>query len=245
MSNGYASADQLEKHGSPAQRPSSHQRNHTVGGHIDDRSQPALPVVHRTFASPSPLGLLSFATSIFLIAAYGLHARDVQTPNVLIGVLIFFGGVAQFVAGVMEFITGNTFGATVFPSYAAFNFSYAMIYLPGTGIMASYTDKTTGAISSEFNEALAIYVLAWFILSVLFTVAAVRSSWILFTDFLALDICLILLAAGYMTGNSSVMTAAYSFAMIVAFLTYWAGCAGLWNGVTPINLPTFDMYKEE
>lgn len=34
----------------------------TAGGHPDDRSQPALPTVHRTFANPSPLGLLSFAT---------------------------------------------------------------------------------------------------------------------------------------------------------------------------------------
>lgn len=38
------------------------ERLHTAGGHVDDRSQPALPVYHRTFASPSPLGLISFAT---------------------------------------------------------------------------------------------------------------------------------------------------------------------------------------
>jgi len=34
----------------------------TAGGHVEDRAQPALPVVHRRFANPSPLGLLSFAT---------------------------------------------------------------------------------------------------------------------------------------------------------------------------------------
>lgn len=34
----------------------------TANGHIEDRSQPALPVVHRRLANPSPLGLLSFAT---------------------------------------------------------------------------------------------------------------------------------------------------------------------------------------
>lgn len=38
------------------------ERLHTAGGHINDRSQPALPVYHRSFASPSPLGLISFAT---------------------------------------------------------------------------------------------------------------------------------------------------------------------------------------
>jgi hypothetical protein len=38
------------------------ERLQTAGGHEDDRSQPSLPVVHRRFANPAPLGLLSFAT---------------------------------------------------------------------------------------------------------------------------------------------------------------------------------------
>lgn len=38
------------------------ERMRTAGGHIDERGQPSLPVVHRRFANPSPLGLLSFAT---------------------------------------------------------------------------------------------------------------------------------------------------------------------------------------
>lgn len=119
------------------------ERLRTVGGHVDDRTQPSLPVVHRRFANPAPLGLLSFATGIFLISIYGVKVRGVATPNVLIGVLMFFGSVCQFISGIMEFMSGNTFGATVFPSYGAFNLFYAMIYLPGTGILAAYTDPTT------------------------------------------------------------------------------------------------------
>jgi succinate-acetate transporter protein len=140
-----------------------------------------------------------------------------------------------------------------------------MIYLPGSGIMAAYTDSTTGAISPELNQALAMYVWAWFILTVIFTIAAMRSSWILFLDLFFLDIMLILLAAGFMVNSQTVLTAAYSFGFIVSFLsckivpfrlcqqthaheipTDWAGCAGLWaDGITPIDLPTFAMYKED
>lgn len=158
------------------------------------------------------------------------------------------------------------FGATVFPSYGAFNLSYAMIYLPGSGIMAAYTDSATGAISPELNQALAMYVWAWFILTVIFTIAAMRSSWILFLDLFFLDIMLILLAAGFMVNSQTVLTASYSFGFIVAFLSCkitlslyskntnqtdgiaidWAGCAGLWaDGITPIDLPTFAMYKQD
>ncbi|TEY53493.1 hypothetical protein BOTCAL_0246g00080 [Botryotinia calthae] len=136
------------------------ERLQTDGGHADDRTQPSLPIVHRRFANPSPLGLLSFAIGllfifvlvytkltnlgIFLISIFGVNVRGVATPNVLIGVLVFFGGVCQFIAGIMEFSSSNTFGATVVPIYSAFNLSYAMIYLPGSGIMAAYTDPEIG-----------------------------------------------------------------------------------------------------
>ncbi|CEI70853.1 unnamed protein product [Fusarium venenatum] len=143
----------------------------TAGGHIEDRGQPALPVVHRRFANPSPLGLLSFATGIVL----------------------------------------NPFGT----------------------------------LSPDFQQAIAIYIWAWFILTVIYTIAAVRSSWVLFLDLLALDICLILLAAGNMVNSMSVLNAGYAFGYLVAVMSYWAGCAGLFaGGVTPFEIPTFPMYKE-
>ncbi|KAL2860165.1 GPR1/FUN34/yaaH family-domain-containing protein [Aspergillus pseudodeflectus] len=213
----------------------------TAGGHVNDRSQLPLPVVHRSFANPTPLGLISFAADIFLISVYGLHACGIQSPNAMIGMLIFFGGVCQFLAGIMEFITGNTFGATVFPSYAAFNLSYALIYIPGSGILSAYTDATTGALRPEFNQALAIYLWVWFIITVLYTVAAMRSTWVLFLDLLALSVCLLLLACGFMTGVEGLLTAGYAVGVVVCFLSFWAGCTGLYTGITPIKLPAFEM----
>ncbi|KAJ4412370.1 hypothetical protein N0V91_000842, partial [Didymella pomorum] len=209
------------------------ERLRTDGGHVASTEQPSLPVVHRRLANPAPLGLLSFATGIFLISILGVNARGVTTPNVLVGVLMFFGGVCQFISGIMEFVAGNTFGATVFPSYAAFNFSYAMIYIPGTGIIAcessllnrswsaidsaaAYTDSS-GQLRSEFGQALAMYCWAWFILTVIFTVAAIRSSWVLFLTLFFLDVELLLLAAGYMANSSATLVTANSVGFIVGF----------------------------
>ncbi|KAK5048569.1 hypothetical protein LTR84_005660 [Exophiala bonariae] len=246
MSDQFDRADRLEKHAASNSENNGQahlERLRTKGGHDDDRTQPSLPVVHRSFANPAPLGLLSFATGIFLISMYGVQARGIATPNVLVGVLMFFGGVCQFISGIMEFVAGNTFGATVFPSYAAFNLSYAMIYIPGTGILSSYTDES-GQLNAQFPQALAMYVWAWFILTAIFTVAAMRSSWVLFLDLFFLDIELLLLACGYMTGMESLLKAGNSIGFIVAFLSYWAGCAGLWaGGLTPLDIPTFAMYK--
>ncbi|KIL85025.1 hypothetical protein FAVG1_11897 [Fusarium avenaceum] len=214
----------------------------TAGGHVEDRRQPALPVVHRRFANPSPLGLLSFATGTVPYHPNGL--LYVPTPNVMIAVLIFFGGICQYIVGIMEFITGNTFGTAVFMSYGAFNISYSMIYLPGSGIIAAYVDDS-GVLSPDFQQAIAMYLWAWFILTVIYTVAAVRSSWVLFLDLLALDVCLILLAVGNMVNSTSVLDSGYAFGYLVAIMSYWAGCAGLFaGGVTPFEVPTFPMYKE-
>ena len=132
---------------------------------------------------------------------------------------MFFGGVCQYLSGIMEFIAGNTFGATVFPSYGAFNFSYAMIYIPGSGILASYTDSSTGQLNDQFPQALAIYILAWFMLTVIYTIAAMRSSWILFLDLFFLDIDLLLLACGYMLNNPTLLKAGNSVGFVVAFLS--------------------------
>ncbi|KAM0326990.1 hypothetical protein ACHAQA_006111 [Verticillium albo-atrum] len=74
----------------------------------------------------------------------------------MISVLIFFGGIGQYIVGIMEFINGNTFGATVFTSYGAFNVSYAMIFLPGSGIIAAYTNSA-GELSPDFSQSLALY----------------------------------------------------------------------------------------
>lgn len=111
------------------------------------------------------------------------------------------------------------FGATVFSSYGAFNLSYAMIYLPGTGILASYTDPTTGVVDGSFNQAISIYLWAWFIVTVLFTIAATRSSWVLFLDLVFLDVCLLLLACGFMVNIPGLLTAGYSFGVVVSFLS--------------------------
>lgn len=72
-----------------------------------------------------------------------------------------------------------------------------------------------------------------------------RSSWVLFLDLVFLDLVLLLLACGYMLNNESLEKAGSALGFVVAFLSYWAGTAGLWaNGITPINLPVFAMYTE-
>ena len=57
-------------------------------------------------------GLFAFASTTLVLSLYNVEARHVTVPNVVVGMALFYGGLAQLLAGMWEFVTGNTFGAT-------------------------------------------------------------------------------------------------------------------------------------
>ena len=57
-------------------------------------------------------GLFSFASTTFILSLINVQARGVATPNVVVGMAIFTGGLVQLLAGMWEFPRGNVFGAT-------------------------------------------------------------------------------------------------------------------------------------
>ncbi len=203
---------------------------------ISPRDQPALPYVPRNFANPAPLGLTAFATSMFMLSLMNLHPRGVLEPNIIISTMIFFGGLCQYISGIMEFVAGNTvscfpecvpalcahsddqFGATVFSSFAGFNVAYALIFIPGTGILSAYVDAATGEPTAELPQAIAMFVWAWFIVCVIFTVAATRSSWVLLILLVFVDLNLLFIATSYMCGVPALLKAASAVGFIASFL---------------------------
>lgn len=94
-------------------------------------------------------------------------------------------------------------------------FSFILPLYTNTTTLA-YTDAN-GQLSADFNNALGMYCWAWFILTVIFTVAAMRSSWVLWFTLFFLDIELVLLACGYMLNSPSTLIAANSVGFVVAF----------------------------
>jgi succinate-acetate transporter protein len=83
---------------------------------------------------------------------------------------------------------------------------------------AAYSDANGNLLPSFYN-ALGIYCWAWFILTVIYTVGAMRGSWPLFLALFLLDIVLILMAVGFMVQSNSVLTAGYSIGFIVTFFS--------------------------
>ncbi|KAF8801577.1 hypothetical protein BYT27DRAFT_7226766 [Phlegmacium glaucopus] len=161
-------------------------------------------------ANPGPAGLFSFAATTFLLSLYNVNTRGIHTPNVVVGMAMFTGGLLQFIAGMWEFPRGNVFGATAFASYGCFWMSYAAILIPGTGIVAAYTDP------QELANAIGLYLVVWLMLTLMLLPCVIHKS-ISFTILLVLlAVAFILLAvAEFMGGIVGIMTAlvAYYIAM--------------------------------
>ncbi len=73
-----------------------------------------------SIANPGPLGLCGFALTTFVLSSANAGLFTATDTKIVIGLALFYGGLAQLLAGMWEFKTGNTFGATAFTSYGAF-----------------------------------------------------------------------------------------------------------------------------
>ena len=87
-------------------------------------------------ANPAPLGLTGFGLTTILL---NIHNAGFYELNVMImGMGVFVGGIAQLLAGIMEYKRGNTFGALAFVAYASFWLSLVFIWaMPSAGLPAA------------------------------------------------------------------------------------------------------------
>src|SRR6266851_9301640 len=118
---------------------------------------PPVPAI----ANPAALGLGGFALTTFVLSTH--NAFPNQAPDLTwVGLAFFYGGLAQFAAGMWEFKTGNTFGATAFSTYGAFWMSLAFFL-----ILALWGKVPGGDVSKDvgwFLLAFLIfktYMIAW------------------------------------------------------------------------------------
>jgi len=205
---------------------------------------PTGPSPHlRQIANPAPLGLFSFASTTLILSLINVNARGVQTANIVVAMALGTGGLAQLLAGMWEFVCGNTFGATVFSSYGAFWISYGIIFLPGSGILAAYADP---AVAAETHNAVAMFDMVWFILTTIFLLAALRSSIVTVGLLFFLSLTFMFLMIGEYLINEKCTKAGGWLGIITAFIAYYSAAAGM---LTPqasyFVLPIGDLPKRQ
>jgi succinate-acetate transporter protein len=76
--------------------------------------------------------VFGFSTTTLLLSLFNIQVAGIEVPNAVLGYAISYGGLAQFLAGLWEFASGNTFGATVFCSFGMFWWGYSVILVSCT-----------------------------------------------------------------------------------------------------------------
>jgi succinate-acetate transporter protein len=139
-------------------------------------------------ANPAPLGLLGFGITTVL-AQFVHNVRLGSVDSMVLGMALAYGGLAQVIAGIMEYKRGDTFGTVAFTSYGLFWWSYAFInMLPNNTFTASFY----GLASSE---SLAAYFFMWGLFTLSMFFGALKKNRALQFVFMSLAILFFLLAA--------------------------------------------------
>jgi len=114
-------------------------------------------------ADPAPLGLAAFALTTFILSGHNaLFIPDITW----LGLAFFYGGLAQLLAGMWEFRTGNTFGAVAFTSYGAFWLSY----------FALVQWFVKDIPKADAGHAVGLFLIAWGIFTTYMFVASLRTT---------------------------------------------------------------------
>lgn len=186
-----------------------------------EKSQPGFSNYNRRIANPAPLGLLSFATTTWIISLFLVQTRHVYVTNLSLAMALAVGGLTQFLAGMWEFVTGNTFAATMFSMLGGFYLAVGAIYWPSSGIAEAY------AGTGEGNDALGVFFTAFFIFSVIMTVGSIRTSVAITTLWASIFMTFLLVMIGTFREQEKVLKASGGFGILTSAVAYYCGAAGL------------------
>jgi succinate-acetate transporter protein len=190
---------------------------------------PAVPV-----ADPGPLGLAGFALTTFVLCVFNAGLVDVRLEPVVLPIALFYGGIAQLLAGMWEFRKNNTFGAVAFTSYGAFWLSfaaYAKFIAPGLPAGQAYV-------------ATGLFLLAWTIFTAYMTIAALRTNGVIATVFVVLLATFALLTVGELVQNTTIFRIGGWAGILTALLAWYGSAAVVVNSTwgRPV-LPVFPIKK--
>lgn len=167
-------------------------------------------------ADPGPLGLAGFAMTTFCLSSANANLWHGAGVEAALALAFFYGGIAQLLAGMWEFIRKNTFGALAFSSFGAFWLSFYALEkfnIPGGGA-----------------DTVGIFLLGWTIFTLYMTIAAFKTNAAILTIFILLLITFIFLTIGAWGAGHTSMTHIGGWTGLATALAAWyTSMAGVVN----------------
>jgi len=179
-------------------------------------------------ADPAPLGLAAFALTTFLLSG---HNASFIPDAIWVGPALFYGGLAQLLAGMWEFRNRNVFGATAFSTYGGF-----WLGLGSVVVLADVSKTFAGGLAgSNLTNALAWFLIAFAIFNTYMLLHSMRVSVAVFLVFLTLEITEIVLAIGFFNishgGTEWWLHAGGWCGIVTAAVAWYTSSAGVVNGM--------------
>ena len=144
------------------------------------------------YANPAPLGLMGFGMTTVLLNIHNAGFFPISAMILAMG--LCYGGIAQVIAGILEFKKGNTFGLTAFTSYGFFWISLvALLLFPQLG--------NEGVTQATPHAFMAWYLVMWGMFTAFMFVGTLRGNRVLQFIFGSLTVLFFLLAIRDFTGN--------------------------------------------
>ena len=181
---------------------------------------PTTPVqVKDGIANPAPLGLCAFGMTTVLLNLH--NAGFFELNSMILAMGIFYGGLAQIIAGIIESKKNNTFGLTAFISYGFFWLSLVgLIVIPKFGWAPAASDS-----------AMCAYLSIWGVFTLFLFFGTLKLNRALQVVFGTLVILFFLLAAEHATGNENIGKFAGYEGIFCGAAAIYAGMANVLNEV--------------
>ncbi len=179
----------------------------------------AQPTAGWKIADPGPLGLAAFALTTFVLSMYNAGIMDAKGEPIVFGLAFAYGGLAQLLAGMWEFRTGNTFGAVAFTSYGAFWISF-------WAFEQFYAKSVPESVA---GGAVGLYLVAWGFFTTYMFVASLRTTGAIALVFLLLAATFLLLGIGEWTTTTGIVKAGGIVGLATAAAAWYASFAAVTN----------------
>jgi uncharacterized protein len=178
-----------------------------------------LTKIKDTAGNPAPLGLMGFGMTTVLLNIHNAGFYPLNTMILAMG--IFYGGICQIIAGIMEWKKGNTFATTAFTSYGAFwLLLVALILMPGFD-MGEATSK----------GAMAAFFFMWGLFTLVMFIGTLKLNKALMVVFGSLTVLFFLLCIRDAAGSAVVGTIAGYEGIFCGLSAIYAALAQVLNEV--------------
>jgi succinate-acetate transporter protein len=186
-------------------------------------------------ANPAPLGLLGFGMTTVL-AQFIHNVRLGSVDGMILGMALAYGGLAQVIAGIMEYKKGNTFGTVAFTSYGLFWWSYAFLNMLPNNYFTYYFYQIPS------NESLVAYFFMWGLFTLMMFFGTLKKNRAIQFVFMSLAILFFLL-----TTRAALLAYASMAATdgTIQLFTQIIGAEGIICGLSAFYLALAEVLNEE